>query len=81
VRVRVLVSAKDGPTLFDLRCQVREGLVVYLQREHAHALPRVRTEGVAGGPASSSPAPTSAEGLFTGSSEGRERSKAFAPVG
>jgi len=46
VRVRVLVSAKDGPTLFDLRCQVREGLVVFLQRELAHALPRVRTEGV-----------------------------------
>ena len=46
VRVRVLVSAKDGPTLFDLRCQVREGLVVFLQRDLAHALPRVRTEGV-----------------------------------
>ena len=44
VRVRALVSAKDGPTLFDLRCHVREGLVVWLQREHGYGLPRVRLD-------------------------------------
>ncbi len=32
VRVRALVSAHDAPTLFDLRCFVREGLVDWLQR-------------------------------------------------
>ncbi|PZR51785.1 mechanosensitive ion channel family protein [Xylanimonas oleitrophica] len=46
VRVRVLVSAKDGPTLFDLRCFVREGLVEWLQRSAPGALPRTRFEGL-----------------------------------
>jgi hypothetical protein len=79
VRVRVLLSAHDAGTLFDLRCRVREALVVWLQDRHAHALPRIRTEAAAGG----SPAPRSAPpsgdaaGLFTGSSQGRERSRAF----
>ncbi|MCV2489559.1 mechanosensitive ion channel family protein [Geodermatophilus sp. YIM 151500] len=107
VRVRVLVSAKDGPTLFDLRCQVREALVVWLRREAPHALPRVRNEGPAGhevgravdGVAAAGHGGTGrgpnghgrtadarpvaevpeapAAGLFTGSSEGRERSRAF----
>ena len=86
IRVRVLVSAKDGPTLFDLRCQVREALVVWLQREHGSSLPRIRTEGVGGfgatGPAARrSPEPDTGgspnAGLFTGSVEARERSRAF----
>ncbi|NCT90281.1 mechanosensitive ion channel family protein [Cellulomonas sp. APG4] len=42
VRVRALASAADAPTLFDLRCHVREGLVAWLQREHPEALPRTR---------------------------------------
>ena len=33
------VSGIDGPTGFDLRCQIREALVSYLQREHPEALP------------------------------------------
>jgi small-conductance mechanosensitive channel len=49
VRVRVLVSAVDAPTLFDLRCFVREGLVEWLQTEAPQALPRTRLEGVAAG--------------------------------
>jgi small-conductance mechanosensitive channel len=86
VRVRVLVSAKDGPTLFDLRCHVREGLVVWLQREHPTALPKVRNEGGAGFETGFEEAPRPAavdgaarpqEGLFTGSAEARERSRAF----
>ncbi len=44
VRVRVLVSGVDGPTVFDLRCEIREALVSYLQREHPDALPRIRVE-------------------------------------
>jgi small-conductance mechanosensitive channel len=85
VRVRVLVSAKDGPTLFDLRCHVREGLVVWLQREHPAALPKVRNEGVTGFGAGAEerrrPAAVDGgrpqEGLFTGSAEARERSRVF----
>ncbi|WP_018638886.1 mechanosensitive ion channel family protein [Parafrankia elaeagni] len=44
VRIRVLVSGKDGPTTFDLRCHVREALVDWLRRRHPVALPRTRIE-------------------------------------
>ncbi|WP_261560576.1 mechanosensitive ion channel domain-containing protein [Frankia tisae] len=44
IRIRVLVSGKDGPTTFDLRCHVREALVLWLQRNHHRALPRTRIE-------------------------------------
>ncbi|WP_278236281.1 mechanosensitive ion channel domain-containing protein [Isoptericola sp. AK164] len=44
VRVRALVSAQDSPTLWDLRCTVREGLVAWLQREAPYAIPRSRFE-------------------------------------
>lgn len=47
VRVRALASAVDAPTLFDLRCYVREGLVAWLQREAPQALPKTRWEGSA----------------------------------
>ncbi|SFB24900.1 mechanosensitive ion channel domain-containing protein [Cellulomonas marina] len=47
VRVRVLASAADAPTLFDLRCYLREGLVVWLQQSAREALPRSRWEGAA----------------------------------
>jgi len=47
VRVRALASASDAPTLFDLRCAVREGLVAWLQREHPGALPQTRYQSVA----------------------------------
>jgi hypothetical protein len=44
VRVRALVTARDAPTLFDLRCHVREHLVAWV-RDHADAgLPRQRIE-------------------------------------
>ena len=42
VRVRMLVSAPNAPALFDLRCDVREGMVQWLQRAHPGALPRRR---------------------------------------
>ncbi|MGY4643211.1 mechanosensitive ion channel family protein [Cellulomonas sp. URHB0016] len=44
VRVRALASAADAPTLFDLRCYVREGLVAWLQSEAPEGLPRTRWE-------------------------------------
>ncbi|MGV8978926.1 MAG: mechanosensitive ion channel family protein [Cellulomonas sp.] len=46
VRVRALASALDAPTLFDLRCYVREGLVAWAQRTAPEALPRTRLETV-----------------------------------
>lgn len=56
VRLRALASAADAPTLWDLRCYVREGLVDWLQREHPEALPRTRWESApAGEPATGTP--------------------------
>jgi small-conductance mechanosensitive channel len=44
VELRVLVSARNAGLLFDLRCDVREGLVAWLQADYPEALPRQRTE-------------------------------------
>lgn len=44
VELRALVSAADWASLWDLRCDVREHLVTYLQEHHPHALPRLRAE-------------------------------------
>jgi small-conductance mechanosensitive channel len=42
MQVRVLMSAINAGTLFDLRCRVREELITFLAREHPESLPRVR---------------------------------------
>ena len=46
VRVRILVSAADSASLFDLRCLIREELVLFLQLDHPTALPHVRLESL-----------------------------------
>jgi small-conductance mechanosensitive channel len=42
--IRILVSASDGGRTFDLRCEVREKLIDYIQREYPQALPKVRAQ-------------------------------------
>ena len=42
--VRILASARTSPRSFDLRCEVREKLIAFLQKEHPYALPRLRME-------------------------------------
>jgi len=49
VQLRLLVSARGSGLLFDLRCDVREGIVAWLMREYPQALPRSRAELVGGG--------------------------------
>jgi small-conductance mechanosensitive channel len=44
IELRALVSADNAGTLSDLRAEVREKLIEFLQREHPHALPRRRNE-------------------------------------
>ncbi|HEX6356604.1 mechanosensitive ion channel family protein [Actinophytocola sp.] len=44
VRVRALVSAKDAPLLWDLRCLVRERLVKWIQAHEPDSRPRIRVE-------------------------------------
>ena len=50
VQVRVLVSAPDAPSMFDLRCHVREALVRWLVASNPAGLPRQRVEN-SGAPA------------------------------
>lgn len=42
VQVRVLASAADASKAWDLRCELREKLIAYLNREYPGCLPRVR---------------------------------------
>lgn len=44
MELRALVSARNAPTAWDLRCEVREKLVSFLQTELPEALPRDRTD-------------------------------------
>jgi small-conductance mechanosensitive channel len=46
IEVRILVSADSGGQAWDLRCEVREKIIGFLQREHPEALPRRRFEGL-----------------------------------
>ena len=88
VHVRVLVSGRDGPTVFDLRCHVRESLVRWLQREHPYALPAIRHEtaspqppaGTWPGPRGEqeSAAETTMESRLFTTVEGAQRFRAFA---
>ena len=92
VRLRVLASAVDAPTLFDLRCYLREGLVGWLQAQAPQGLPRTRLETMARTATPSvpvatvEPAPETAgmaqdARLFTGSLAAEERSKSFTGPG
>jgi small-conductance mechanosensitive channel len=44
VELRALMSAADASEAWNLRCEVREKLVAFLQRQYPHALPRIRAE-------------------------------------
>ncbi len=44
LELRALVSAANSDALWDLRCRVREQLVVYLKNTFPNSLPRVRAE-------------------------------------
>jgi small-conductance mechanosensitive channel len=44
IRLRALVSAADAPSLWDLRCLVRERLVSWVWEQQRDALPRVRAD-------------------------------------
>jgi len=46
IEVRALVSGTDPGKTFDLRCEVREGLIEFLRRDYPESLPRVRNVNV-----------------------------------
>lgn len=85
VRVRMLVSAPNAGSLFDLRCDVREGMVAWLQRTHPGALPRQRLENFEPSArhdpkrveAADGKRPQADSGLFSGSKEAERRNRTF----
>jgi len=44
VELRALMSAADSPTAWNLRCEVREKLLDFLQKKYPQSLPRMRVE-------------------------------------
>ena len=48
MQVRALMSSHDSPTNWDLRCEVREKVIGWMQATHPGALPRLRAEMVGG---------------------------------
>ena len=63
MQVRALTSASDSSKAWDLRCEVREKLITFLQERYPDALPKTRAvlrgfpeNGFASGPANGAPA-------------------------
>jgi small-conductance mechanosensitive channel len=44
VEVRILVSARSAPVVFDLRCDVREAMIAWMVKDYPWALPRQRMD-------------------------------------
>ncbi len=42
IQVRILVSAPDSPSAFDLRCHIREQLIAFVRDEYPQSLPQTR---------------------------------------
>lgn len=42
--IRILVSAQDSPSAFDLRCHMREHLIQFLRDEYPQSLPQTRVQ-------------------------------------
>jgi hypothetical protein len=44
LELRALASSSDASKAWDLRCEIREQLVGFVQQNYPHSLPRVRAE-------------------------------------
>lgn len=44
MQLRILASAANAPSCFDLRCRIREGLLAFIQNDCPDYLPRLRAE-------------------------------------
>ena len=82
VHVRILVSAADSPTLFDLRCYVREAMVDWVQQQNPQTMPRTRISitDEESQPRRKDAPKTDQIGLFTGDDGGKRASEFTAPV-
>ena len=44
MEIRALMSAADASAAWDLRCEIREKLIDFIQRQYPDSLPRIRGE-------------------------------------
>lgn len=44
IKLRLIVSSKNSPRSWDLRCDLREGMLTFLQEQYPESLPRTRAE-------------------------------------
>ena len=44
MQIRVLATSADSSKSWDLRCDIREKLIAYIQKNHPQSLPRLRTQ-------------------------------------
>ncbi|WP_245580875.1 hypothetical protein [Daejeonella oryzae] len=44
IEIRALVSGRNSSEVFDLRCEIREGLIDFIQKNHPECLPKTRAE-------------------------------------
>jgi small-conductance mechanosensitive channel len=66
VQLRVLMTAPDASTAWDLRCEVRERLLEYLQLRHPHSLPRRRVQLASGPDSAAGPTDSRPSGVAVG---------------
>jgi len=79
VRVRILVTAANAGTLFDLRCLVREEMVAWVRSTNPDALPvqRILVTQPAEATEAESTNTGAVEGLFSGSAQGEARAAQY----
>jgi small-conductance mechanosensitive channel len=54
MQLRVLATAADSSAAFDLRCEIREKFIAYIQQHHPATLPQLRAQWAGSAPASAS---------------------------
>jgi small-conductance mechanosensitive channel len=79
LEVRLLMSARDGPTLFDLRCEIRESMMEWIRREMPEALARRRELQVAPMELAAAPSMIEAMSATASPANGNGRGSAGAP--
>jgi small-conductance mechanosensitive channel len=60
IQIRALASATDASKAWDLRCEIREQLIAFIQKQHPDALPKLRAafDPIPLGPAPTTPCAT-----------------------
>lgn len=61
MQIRMLVSAQNSGSAFDLRCAIRESMIAFIAEHHPEALPRLRSSLDLVAPAPSTPADAEAQ--------------------